>query len=207
MRIFISYSSKDRPLVEILAEDLKVLDHEVWFDQALTGGENWWRAILDHIRIADLFVCALTSDWLTSGPSKLEFQYGLALNRHMLPVEMVPVNVRVLPSAVQRLQIVNYIDQNKQQFISLLKALKTLPPTLPLPQPLPPEPAIPLSPFASLRDRMDAATLPLEEQQDLVNDFQVLLVQARSENNQADLADASEWLRIFGQRLDLLRRA
>jgi hypothetical protein len=39
MRIFISYSSKDRPLVEILAEDLKVLDHEVWFDQAVV--EKW----------------------------------------------------------------------------------------------------------------------------------------------------------------------
>ena len=59
-RIFISYSSKNRALVEALANDLETLGHEIWFDKELSGGQSWWDQILQGIRACDLFVFALT---------------------------------------------------------------------------------------------------------------------------------------------------
>jgi hypothetical protein len=54
MKLFISYSSKDRDLITQLADDLDFLDdHEVWFDRELNrrGGQEWWRLILEEIDI------------------------------------------------------------------------------------------------------------------------------------------------------------
>jgi len=81
--------------------------------------------------------------------------------------------------------------------------MKNMPDSPPLPNPLPPEPAIPLSVFAALRDRKDSPTLTLTDQQDLVNDFRVVLQEAVTQGNQADLNDALMWIQMFGQRLDI----
>jgi hypothetical protein len=41
MKIFISYSSKNKDKVQDIASDLNDLDHDVWFDNELTGGQKW----------------------------------------------------------------------------------------------------------------------------------------------------------------------
>src|SRR5215217_281153 len=109
MDIFISYSSKNRDLVRALAEDLSSLDYGVWFDRELTGGRDWWADILEHIRACDLFVFALTPESLQSEASRLEYQYAHDLGKNILPVMLIQVSVRVLPSALQRLQFVDYL--------------------------------------------------------------------------------------------------
>jgi len=40
VKIFISYSSKNRALVEMLADDLQSLGHDPWFDKELSGGRS-----------------------------------------------------------------------------------------------------------------------------------------------------------------------
>ena len=66
MRIFVSYARRDRAAVEGLLQDIRRARHEVWVDEELTGGQSWWDTILGTIRGADLFVVALSPDWLTS---------------------------------------------------------------------------------------------------------------------------------------------
>jgi hypothetical protein len=34
-------------------------DHDVWFDQHLTGGQQWWNNILSEIRKCEIFVAVL----------------------------------------------------------------------------------------------------------------------------------------------------
>lgn len=195
--IFTSYSSQNRPLVEILTGDLDALGYEVWFDRDLTGGSEWWATILANIRRCDLFIFALTMEWLKSVPSRLEFEYAVSLNRPMMPVMVGNVNVRVLPSAIQKLQIIDYTRQDKEQLITLVKAIHSAPPAVSLPDPLPPEPAVPLSPFATLRDRVEAPALDPNEQHMLVNEFKALMASAEM------FSDARDWLLAMRQRRDL----
>src|SRR5580704_16598418 len=49
-RIFISYSRESQGIVEELVQDLNDDGHENWFDQRLTGGQEWWDKILSEIR-------------------------------------------------------------------------------------------------------------------------------------------------------------
>ena len=63
--IFISYGRGSVELVQDLARDLADgEDHQVWFDQKLSGGESWWQSILEQIRNCDIFLFALAPESL-----------------------------------------------------------------------------------------------------------------------------------------------
>lgn len=66
MALFVSYSSQDRSTVDALAAALRRAQQQVWFDQELGGGDSWWAKILEQIRACDLFLVALSSNWLQS---------------------------------------------------------------------------------------------------------------------------------------------
>ncbi|MBZ0307211.1 MAG: toll/interleukin-1 receptor domain-containing protein, partial [Anaerolineae bacterium] len=72
MKIFVSYRSINRALVEGLISDLKDMEHEVWYDQELEGGQKWWDNILHQIRAAELLIFAMTPQSLESRPCQLE---------------------------------------------------------------------------------------------------------------------------------------
>src|SRR5260221_5479370 len=159
MFIFISYSSKNRSLVETLANDLESLGHDTWFDKELSGGQVWWDQILGAIRDCDLCIFALTPQSLESAPCRLEYTDAAALHKHILPVMLDSVDVSVLPSILAAVQFVDYRQADRQTGINLSRALNKLPPEQPLPHPLPKPPAAPLSPLARLRDQSEATSL------------------------------------------------
>src|SRR5689334_3546239 len=129
MQIFISYSSKNRDLVKILASDLKALGHEVWFDAELTGGQLWWENILEQIRDCDLLIAALTPQSMMSEPCQLERDYAHALNKRILPVLVAEgVRVNLLPPELSLLHFVDYRKpDDKMTAIALSRALDKLP--------------------------------------------------------------------------------
>lgn len=61
-RIFISYSRADKLFILQLVPMLKKVypHYDIWWDDDLTGGEDWWERILAEIDASDLFV----SCWL-----------------------------------------------------------------------------------------------------------------------------------------------
>jgi len=61
-KLFLSYGRENAAKVQALATDLADLDHEVWFDRELTGGQVWWDQILARVRACDVFVFALSPD-------------------------------------------------------------------------------------------------------------------------------------------------
>src|ERR1041384_4491565 len=121
MNIFISYSSKDRSVVETLASDLALLGHTIWFDRELTGGHEWWNDILATIRACDLFIFALTPLSLDSYPCRLEYEYAHQLQKRILPIMLTSIEARRLPQALQRLQFVDYRKQDKVQAFAVSK--------------------------------------------------------------------------------------
>jgi hypothetical protein len=177
MKLFISYSSRDREAVKNLAQDLesavKTLPHPsefgVWFDQELIGGHDWWNNIVSAIYHSDLFIFALTPDSLESTPCKLEYTYASRLNKRVLPVLLSDgVNPSLLPDELQRLQFVDYRSDDKTAYQRLLAAIANLPAPQPPPDPLPTPPDAPVSPLAQIKAQLEAPSLDLDTQLKLV---------------------------------------
>src|SRR5690349_1023451 len=50
--VFLSYSSKDREIAARVADRLQAEGYSVWWDTALTAGDNWQRQIERELREA-----------------------------------------------------------------------------------------------------------------------------------------------------------
>lgn len=165
MKVFVSYASANRPLVNDLVKDLIDMNYDVWYDQALTGGQKWWDNILEHLRWCDTVVFALTQESLDSYPCQLEYTYANALGKHIVPVVLTEgIRYRELPSVLQLRQVVDYQQRSIDSFKRLVTALRDLPETPPLPDPLPDPPKEPISPLADIRAQLTSPNLTYEQQ-------------------------------------------
>lgn len=204
MAVFISYSSQDRSSLEALHTALKRAQQQVWFDQELGGGDAWWSAILEQIRSCEVFIVALSNNWLQSKPSQAELRYAQALNRPILPVRVGPVDsMRVNPVAA--LQIIDYQNPTVEAGIQLVTAIHGLrAKTEPLPSPLPAEPPVPFGYITRLGN--DLAEKELSPQQQLQ-----LLVELRSGldedgDDPSARSDIAQLLRMLRLRHDVTYR-
>lgn len=204
MALFISYSSQDRTTVDALTTALRRGQNQVWFDQELGGGDSWWAKILEQIRECEVFIVALSSNWLQSKPSQAELRYAQALNRPILPVRIGDVDsMRVNPLAA--LQIIDYRDPTVDAGIQLVTAVHQLRSNpVPLPDPLPPEPAVPFGYITRLGNQM--AEKELSPQQQIQ-----LLIELRSGfdedgDDPSARSDIAQLLRMLRLRHDVTYR-
>ena len=202
LHVFISYSAQRRDLVKTLAEDIRALGHEVWFDQELVGGHVWWDRILTEIRNCDLLVFALAPEAMDSTPCRLEHSYAFSLGKTILPVLVAEgVSFDVLPAALSNVQYVDYRRADKQSAFALNKSFNSLPTSKPLPDPLPPPPTLPVSFLGSLKEQIEASeTLSFHEQTALV---------VKLKDRLRDHEQANEVRRLLGrlrQRDDLFSK-
>jgi serine/threonine kinase PknH len=168
MALFISYSSQDRSTVDALTTALRRGQQQVWFDQELGGGDSWWNKILEQIRDCEVFVVALSNNWLLSKPSQAELRYARALNRPILPVRIGDVDsMRVNPLAA--LQIIDYREPTVDagiQLVTAVHALQSKP--VPLPDPLPEEPPVPFGYITRLGNQLAEKELSPQQQMQLL---------------------------------------
>src|ERR1700739_2190926 len=204
MALFISYSSQDRATVDALTTALRRGQNQVWFDQELGGGDSWWAKILEQIRECEVFIVALSSNWLQSKPSQAELRYAQALNRPILPVRIGDVDsMRVNPLAA--LQIIDYreptVDAGIQLFTAV-HALRSKP--VPLPDPLPAEPPVPFGYITRLGNQMAEKELSPQQQLQLL----VELRQGLDEDGDDPSArsDIAQLLRMLRLRHDVTYR-
>jgi hypothetical protein len=176
MKIFVSYRSVNRALVNQLVTDLADMGHEVWYDQEVEGGQIWWDNILTHIRWCDLLVFALTPHSIESYPCQLEYSYANAVRRHIIPVLLVDgVNYNLLPVVLQERQIINYTERNIDSYKRLASAIRNLAPVPALPDPLPEAPPLPISPLAQVKSQIDNPALEYEQQLALLHQLKSYL--------------------------------
>jgi len=168
--IFISYSRENQDIAKGLIQDLKSLEHKVWYDEDLSGGKVWWDHILKKILECDLFVYVLSPNSLDSYACKSELSYAIALNKRILPVLVSDdVSINLLPSNLSIIQHVDYRLQDKYAILSLIKALQNLPATIAMPAPLPTPPEVPISYLGNLKDEIESpTTLSFSEQAALI---------------------------------------
>lgn len=204
MPLFVSYSSQDRSTVDGLASALRKAQQQVWFDQELGGGDSWWAKILEQIRACDVFLVALSSNWLQSKPSQSELRYAQALNRPILPVRIGDIDsMRVNPLAA--LQIIDYRNPTVDAGIQLVTAVHSLTSKpQPLPDPLPDEPPVPFGYITRLGNTL--AEKELSPQQQLQ-----LLIELRSGldedgDDPSARSDIAQLLRMLRLRHDVTYR-
>jgi serine/threonine kinase PknH len=204
MALFVSYSSRDRSTVDALTTALRRGQQQVWFDQELGGGDAWWNTILEQIRSCEVFIVALSNNWLQSKPSQSELRYAKALNRPILPVRIGEVDsMRVNPLAA--LQIIDYQDPTVDagiQLVTAVHALRSKP--VPLPDPLPEEPPVPFAYITRLGNTLAEKELSPQQQTQL-------LVELRSGldedgDDPSARSDIAQLLRMLRLRHDVTYR-
>lgn len=192
-KIFISYDRASKDIVEHLVQDLRDDDHEIWFDQHLTGGQKWWDNILSEIRQCEIFVAALTAAFLESKPCQRELKYATDLQRNVLPVRLSDkVLPASLPPNLSELQWVDYCQRNIEALKSLQRTLRRLPKAPPLPDPLPDAPPAPISLISRLREKIDSDSLTRQDQIQLVFE---LRQQFRSGDTAKEITDLLQRLK------------
>jgi TIR domain len=184
-RIFITYARENRGEVEALTADLGRLGHDVWYDAEIRGGQHWWDEILRRIAGCDIYVFAMTEPAIDSRPCVAELDYAVATARPLLPVQLETVSPALLPRTLAEAQFVDYRSADKDCVFALNSALNTMPAQTPLPDPMPPHPAIPPDPVALAKQRIDDPT-------------------EMTRSSQLELVDAlGQELRVHGHRRDV----
>jgi hypothetical protein len=204
MALFISYSSQDRSSLDALTTALRRAQQQVWLDQELGGGDSWWNKILEKIRSCEVFIVALSNQWLQSKPCQAELRYAQALKRPILPVRVGPLdNVRVNPVAT--LQIVDYQNPTVEsgiQLITALHALQTQAP--PLPSPLPEDPPVPFGYLMRLGNTLTEKELTSQQQLQLLVELKSGLDE--DGDDPSARSDIAQLLRMLRMRHDVTYR-
>jgi hypothetical protein len=70
LKLFLSYAHKDEKYVQELRKALKLMERDglvrVWSDHGLKAGEKWEARILGELKEADVILCQLSRDFLSS---------------------------------------------------------------------------------------------------------------------------------------------
>ena len=84
MRLFISYARVDKPYCIQIAETLDA--HEVWYDDRLYAGQQWWKEILRRLDWCEGFVYLLSPESVNSEYCQKEFAIAKKNNRLIFPI-------------------------------------------------------------------------------------------------------------------------
>jgi hypothetical protein len=199
MRVVVTYAREDIESARVLVDDISQFGHDVWIDELLLGGQEWWDEVLAMIRQCDLYVFAVTARSLNSDPCAEELRYADMLHRPLLPVMMDSVDTDFLPPALARAQFVDYREPTRQAVVALAAALATSGKARPLPTPLPEPPPIPQSRLYELDVAVRSpAQLTREEQLNLLDRLRVASRDPRRRSGTMDL------LQLFRQRFDII---
>src|ERR1041385_6513514 len=201
-KVFVSYSRNNLDVVSQLVEDLQAVGMTAWHDQTLTGGQGWWDNILANIRACDILFFALSPESWESEACRSELSYVCGLGKPILPVLVADgINLNLLSAPLHEIQVTDYRSRDKGAAFALLKALNATCACPPLPDPLTPPPAVPVSYLGTLKERIDFnGTLGAQEQNLLFLELEEAIDEGRSP------VEVRELLLSLKRRDDLLAK-
>ncbi len=195
MRIFVSYARVDKPYCVRIIETLHA--HDVWYDQRLYAGQDWWKEILRRLDWCDIFIYLLSPDSVASLYCRQELKIALQLNRDVIPVLLD--RSAVLPDEMKDLQYVDLTDsltvENVSQLLNSILLVERQKAAAP-PNPPEPEPKTASHPdlFSNPVDLISGAARALEK-----GDFDnavLLLKQAQASGYQSRFVKLDKLLRM-----------
>ena len=84
MKIFVSYAREDKPFCIRIIETLQA--HEVWYDQRLYAGQDWWKEIQRRLAWCEVFIYLLSPESVASRHCRRELAIARKLKRAIIPV-------------------------------------------------------------------------------------------------------------------------
>jgi serine/threonine-protein kinase len=84
--VFISYAREDQPYTRKLADSLRQRGFEVWVDDRIDFGDDWWEVIVQTIRASAAFVVIMTPNSEKSGWVKKEILLALEERKRAFPL-------------------------------------------------------------------------------------------------------------------------
>lgn len=132
-RLFISYSRRQTPFVDRLADELEDMGYSLWLDyQSLVPAKPWKEQIESGIVESDVVLFVVSQESLGSIYVEYEWKHALELQKRIVLVifEALP-----LPSELKNCEWVDFRSKYKQRFQELLGVLENPSPvTTPPPQ-------------------------------------------------------------------------
>ena len=116
MRIFVSYAREDKAFCVRVIETLRA--HEVWYDQRLYGGQDWWKEIQRRLAWCEVFIYLLSPDSVASRHCRRELAIARKLKRDIIPVLID--SETVLPDSMRAKQYVDLSNALTAQNVSRL---------------------------------------------------------------------------------------
>ena len=113
VRIFLSYSRKDLPWVELLYKNLRPLtatgDFEIWSDSDIQPGDDWRMAIQRSIAFANAIVIFISPDYLASAfIANHELPQLIDVSRkRSLPIIPIIIRSTDMPHQLENLAAIN----------------------------------------------------------------------------------------------------
>jgi non-canonical purine NTP pyrophosphatase (RdgB/HAM1 family) len=105
MKIFVSYAHADTPHLLAIKQGLDI--HEVWFDQRLSVGQDWWDEIERQIAAAHCVLFLLSPASMQSEYCQKELDFALKLGKPVAPVMVEQVSI---PDRLSPFQIIMATD-------------------------------------------------------------------------------------------------
>jgi hypothetical protein len=106
--VFISYQRQQETQIKELVATLES-HYDVWYDQKLKVGQNWWEEILNHIESMEIVILALSTSYLRSEACQREWKYARDLNKTIIPLRVdETLQYESVPEDIRRLQISPY---------------------------------------------------------------------------------------------------
>ena len=205
--IFLSYCREDQKKAEVIVRDIEQLGHKIWYDEELTGGQEWWNLILEKIRESDIFAFIISNESLKSQACSYEYTYANQVRKPILPIVMDEnISMEHLPPLLCKIQHVSYKIQDKETIFALINSIKNIPPAQPLPVPLPQPPEVPISYFASLTELLQKKTLTHDEQCRIVLTLKDRVYKMDSLENPDELKNSRILLKQLQNRDDTLAK-
>lgn len=106
LRIFVCYARVNK---SYCAELVQYLDgHDVWFDDRLYAGGNWWHQILQRLDWCQVFIFVISPDSIKSQYCLKELEVAIKLGRPIIPI-LITQGTRI-PKSIAHL---HYVDATR----------------------------------------------------------------------------------------------
>jgi hypothetical protein len=100
-KVFLSFSLKDQPLVNLLRKQLSIEGPTLQFDDltSIESGEEWKKVVEDKIKSSSSVICILGYNTWESDPVKWEVEEALKQGKKVIAIKLKPT-VFLFPNVI-----------------------------------------------------------------------------------------------------------